>query len=97
MRIKKPTTSPRTLKTIIEVLSDKPELAERIEGIVKLADEPEGEGRVRSADEVEALLVEELRKLGNDTLVDWAGSVDRHLGVELKKEKAGVKMREKKL
>jgi len=59
--------------------------------------EPGEGGRIRSADEVEALLVEELRKLVNESLVGWAEGVDRRVGEDLRKAEPGAKMREKKL
>ena len=41
------------------------------------------------------MLIEELRKLGNETVVGWAEEVDCQLGNELEKEDPSVKMREK--
>ncbi len=96
MHTKKTTTKQAVLDSIIEGLSEKPELAARIERIMKLADEPASGGRIRSADEVEAILVEEVRKLGNETLAGWAEGVDLRLGKELKEENPKVRMREKK-
>lgn len=52
---------------------------------------------MRSADEVEALLVEELRNLGNESLQGWSQAMDQHLGEELKAEDSTTQMREKKL
>ena len=97
MRSKKPTTDPRLLHSITEGLSAKPELASRIASIIELANEPTAEGRIRSADEVEALLVEELRKLGSESIEGWSKGVNEHLGKELKEEEPTAQMREKKL
>ena len=77
-------------------LADKPELTQRVLTIAKLADEPTQTGRIRSADEVESLLIEAVRKLGNQTLASWAQGVDRTLGEELKGQVARTQMREKK-
>jgi hypothetical protein len=62
----------------------KPELTQRFAAIAKLASEPDLNGRIRSADEVESLLVEEVRKLGNQTLASWAEGVDSLLGEQVK-------------
>lgn len=97
MRKKKTVTESSILSSIQAILSDRPELADRIHTILKLTDEPLSEGRIRSADEVESLLIEELRKLGNESLTGWAGGVDRQLGEDLKASEAKVQMREKKL
>jgi len=84
------------LDQLVNALVDKPELTERLLSIAKLADEPTQTGRIRSADEVEALLVEAVRKLGNETLSTWAQGVDLKLGGELKAEVIPTHMREKK-
>ena len=77
-------------------LADKPELAQRLLKIVKLANEPTESGKIRSADEVASLLVEEVRKLCNQTLSSWAQGVDLKLGKELKAQDGQTQMREKK-
>ncbi len=97
MRKKKTVTEPAVLSSIQSILSGRPELAERIQSILKITDEPLGEGKIRSADEVESRLIEELRKLGNESLTGWAGGVDRKLGEDLRASEPKVQMREKKL
>jgi hypothetical protein len=94
---KKKATEKEKLKQLSAALANKPELTDRLLNIVKLANEPAADGRIRSADEVEQLLIEEVRKLGNQTLVDWAHGVDRRLEAELKAGSPKVQMREKKL
>lgn len=96
MDAKKTETNTGTIQQLSVGLADKPELAKRLLAIVKLASEPTDSGKVRSADEVEALLVEEVRKLGNQTLASWAGGVDMKLGKELKAQAGQTQMREKK-
>lgn len=96
METKKSETKTKTIQQLSAVLADKPELAQRLLAIVKLANEPMDSGQVRSADEVEALLVEEVRKLGNQTLASWAQGVDMKLGKELKAQAGQTQMREKK-
>lgn len=81
---------------LLELLAEKPELTRRFVAIAKLADEPGQTGRIRSADEVESLLIEEVRKLGNETLASWAQGVDSIVGEQLKAQEQGTRMREKK-
>ena len=96
MDSKKDATQKQKLERLVAGLADKPELTQRLLSIVKLADEPTQTGRIRSADEVESLLIQEVRKLGNETLASWAQGVDWKLGEELKGQVAGTQMREKK-
>ena len=95
---KKKTATPRALtEQITSILSSRPDLAERILSILKIADEPLESGKIRSADEVELLLVEELRKLGNESLSTWASGVDEEVSSKLKAENPQAQLREKKL
>jgi hypothetical protein len=95
MANKKQTTDESILNSIRDVLIDHPDLAEGVAAILKIANEPRANGTNRSADEVELLLIEELRKLGNESLFSWAEGRDNQLGEELKSERPGSKMREK--
>lgn len=97
MTIKEQRTDTDLLTSLQNGLINRPELAERFYSILKIADEPNCEGKIRSADEVESLLIEELRKLGNESLVNWAEGVDHCVGKELKQREPKVQMREKKL
>ena len=85
------------LEELLGLLAGKPELTQRFAAIAKLASEPECNGRIRSADEVESLLVEEVRKLGSQTLASWAEGVDSLLGEQIKSQEKSTRMREKKL
>ena len=60
------------LKKFVEELKGRPELFAQFESILGLASAGEGDAPWRTADEVEALLVEEVRKLGNQTMQQWA-------------------------
>lgn len=71
-------------------------MAERIHAILRITEEPLIDGKIRSADEVEWMLIEELRKLGNESLSGWSGGVDRKLGEAVKAEDPKAAMREKK-
>lgn len=97
MDAEKPQSNTKTIQQLAAGLADKPELAQRLLKIVNLANEPTETGKVRSADEVEALLIEEVRKLGNQTLSSWAQGMDKKLGEELKSQSGRTQMREKKL
>lgn len=57
-------------KTVYERLEEHPELLSRIEAILDIA---EGKDENRdTADEVEERAIEELRKLGQELMKDWA-------------------------
>ncbi len=80
---------------LIEKLRKHPELLERFEAIMELAGEDTDE-RVKTADQVESLLIEEIRKLGNQTLCCWAENAEEKVAQEVMKEHTGIKQREKK-
>ena len=68
-------------------------LLERFESILELAEGGEG----GTLDEVEAVLIEEVRKLGGETLGSWAARREDTLAEELRESSAdGVRQREKK-
>lgn len=94
---KKKTSTNRDLTDQINsILKSRPALAERVLSILKIADEPLESGRIRSADEVEYLLIDELRKLGNESLSSWAGGVDESVSSSIKSESPKAQLREKK-
>lgn len=80
---------------LLEQLRENPQLFERFESILALAREDDGTD-VRSADEVEFALIEQLRQLGNETLTNWAGSAEAKVSNELKAREDSVQQREKK-
>jgi hypothetical protein len=71
----------------IERLRKRPDLRERFEAILEISDGEEGE--LRSADEVEALLIEEVRKLGNASMGQWAREAEARVGQEHQKKNPG--------
>jgi len=97
MRQKKIVTKPVLTNEITSILSSRPVLADRILSILKIADEPLESGKIRSADEVESLLIEELRQLGNESLSSWALGVDVSVSSDLKAASPKAQLREKKL
>ena len=94
-------TTHKTLTTdqclLLKGLESHPKLMDRFLSILSLAEEPDEEGRIRSADEVEDILIEEVRKLGKESMESWANKVDRLVGKRTKKEDPSVQLREKKL
>ena len=97
MRNKKTSTDRAQIAQINSILSNRPIMAERILSILKIADEPLESGKIRSADEVESLLVEELRKFGNESLSSWASGVDENVSSAFKAENSQAQLLEKKL
>lgn len=74
-------------------LSEHPELRERFEAILGLARNERGEAD--TADEAEELAVQEVRRLGQEVLQNWARS--KHQGLEKKYDRqAGYRRKEKK-
>ena len=66
---------------------------ERFQSILELSST---QGPLKSADEVEALLIEEMRRLGNTTMGDWATSAERRLGEQLEQKDTTARVRKKK-
>ena len=79
---------------IIKKLRRQPKILERVERILEIADS--GEGALKTADEVEELLVEEMRRLGNATMNEWATQAQERVGQELQDEHPAVLKRKKK-
>jgi len=80
-------------RRLVERLRQRPEMLARVQSILDIAAEA---GGAKTADEVEALLVEEMRQLGNTTMRDWAGGVQERLGAELREKNATLRSRKKK-
>jgi hypothetical protein len=89
MAQKKPTHS--RAKQLAKRLENNPELLERFESILELAESDEA----RAFDEVEQLLIEQVRALGNETLGQYASRCEQRLGEQMR-EQPGVQQREKK-
>jgi hypothetical protein len=85
---------PTREKRLLEKLRIRPELLEHFEAILQLT-ESEG-GELRTADEVEELLVEEVRRLGNQVMHDWAGGAEERASEQLRQAVAGTRLRKKK-
>jgi hypothetical protein len=69
---------------LLEVLDRHPEMRERVLSILSMADN--ADGQPRRADDVEALLIEEIRKLGNATMGEWARSSEEQAAHQMRTE-----------
>ena len=79
---------------LIEQLRKYPELFERVRSILEIT--ASAEGPIRKADEIEALLIEEMRRLGHATMETWAGKAEQTLADQLKQKDASASVRKKK-
>ena len=95
-------TNPKTVQPelteqelqLVEQLRQHPELMARFESILKLASS--SQGTLKTADEVEALLIEEVRRLGHITLSQWAAGAEERVSQELKAQEPKLRSRKKK-
>ena len=78
----------------MEELRAHPELLARFQSILDRT--RNAQGPLKTADEVEALLIQELRQLGNSSLNQWARQAEERVSVELKGQDATVRSRKKK-
>jgi biotin carboxylase len=79
---------------LIAQLRRHPEMMERFQSILDLASSTDGP--LKTADEVEELLVEEVRKLGHATMSHWAVGAEERVSQELKEQQPEVLSRKKK-
>jgi hypothetical protein len=79
---------------LIQRLRQHPELLARVQSILDLAHA--ADGALKSADEVEELLIQELRQLGHSTMNQWATQAEARVSAELKRQDATVRSRKKK-
>jgi hypothetical protein len=79
---------------LIRRLRKQPKMMERVQRILKIASS--SEGPLKTADEVEEMLLEEMRRLGNDTMTEWATQAEKRVGQELQKQDPTVLKRKKK-
>jgi hypothetical protein len=93
---KKSTAKPLTAEELqlIEQLREHPELLARFQSILGIT---RNEGTaLKRADEVEGLLIEEMRRLGQASLSQWAGRAEERVSQELKGREPQVRSRKKK-
>ena len=78
---------------LIEQLRAHPEMMVRFQNILEIVHNPEGP--LKTADEVEELLIHELRRLGSSTMHQWAGQAEERVGRELQQQDPTVLSRKK--
>jgi hypothetical protein len=66
----------------------------RLQGILDLAHA--AEGPLNTADEIESLLIQELRQLGSTTMNQWATQAEERVSAELQAQDATVRGLKKK-
>ena len=79
---------------LIEQLREHPELMERFQSILEITSSTEGP--LKRADEVEGLLIEEMRRLGKTSMESWAAQTERRLTEQLKAKDSSANVRKKK-
>jgi len=96
--MKKKNTGPLDLTSaeaqLIAVLREHPEMRERVQAILAIVQN--AEGPLKSADEVEGLLIQEMRQLGNTSMREWIGQSEERVSKELKEQNPTVRSRKKK-
>jgi transcription initiation factor TFIID subunit TAF12 len=80
-------------RLLIERLRGRPEMMARVQSILEIA---RNEGELKTAGEVEDLLIQEMRKLGNTTMRDWAGAAQERVSEDLRVQEPGLRSRKKK-
>lgn len=79
---------------LIEQLREHPEMMVRVQSILEIV--RNAEGPLKTADEVEELVIEEMRRLGNVTLSQWASQAEERVSTELQRQDPTVRSRKKK-
>ena len=93
----KPNSSEHLSQTeirLIEQLRKHPEIRDRVQSILELASN--AEGPLKTADEVEELLIQEVRRLGNATMREWATQAEERVSNEVKAHDTTIRSRKKK-
>ena len=79
---------------LLEGLRRRPEMMERVQSILEIASNENGP--LKSADEVEAMLIQEMRRLGHSTMSQWAVNAEERVSMELQDQHPKVLSRKKK-
>jgi uncharacterized NAD(P)/FAD-binding protein YdhS len=85
--------SPTEMK-LVEQLRQHPQMMARFQEILALASNEDGP--LKTADEIEELLMEAMRQLGNQTMGQWASQAEERVSRELKEQDPTVLARKKK-
>lgn len=81
-------------RSIEERLKAYPRLKERIESIINVVEN--SEGNIEKANEAEQRVIEELRQMGNDILHGWSENQSRKKEKEIKEKNKDVNIHSKK-
>jgi len=96
--MKKKIKAPGDLKEselrLIEQLREHPEMMERVQSILEITGSTAGS--LKTADEVEELLIQEMRQLGNSSMSQWAAHAEERVSKELKEQDPTIRNRKKK-
>jgi len=79
---------------LIEQLRQHPEMMVRVQRLLEIV--RNAEGPLKTADAVEELVIEEMRRLGNVTLSQWAIQAEERVSTELKRQDSTVRSRKKR-
>ena len=90
--VKKKVTA--TEAKLLEGLRRNPEMMERMQSILELANAEDGP--LKTADQIEEQLIEEVRRLGHSTMSQWAKGAEERVSTELCQEDPTVVSRKKK-
>jgi hypothetical protein len=95
MEDKKPTNITVNMQEaqLIEQLRRQPKIMERVQRILQIA---QAEGSLQTADEIEELLIQELRHLGNSTMNEWAAQAHERVSQEIQTQHPRALKRKKK-
>ncbi len=78
---------------LIEQLRQNPDIMARVQSILDIT--RNAEGPLKSADEVEGLLIQEMRRLGKTTMNQWAAQAEERVVQELKEQDPTIRSRKK--
>src|SRR4051812_38935989 len=92
-KVTQPSISEQELQ-FLEQLRQHPKIRAQVQHILALA--ASQEGPLKSADQVEELLIEQMRRLGHATMSEWAVEAEKRVSAEFKKEDPSVLSRKKK-
>jgi hypothetical protein len=81
-------------RQIIEQLREHPEMMARFQSILDIT--RNADGPLKTADEVEELLIQEMRRVGNAAMNQWTVQAEERVGMELKEKDPTLRARKKK-
>ena len=79
---------------LIEQLRQHPEIQARLQSLLEIVRNEDGP--LKTADQVEELLIQELRRLGSTTMHHWARQAEARISTELQQQDPSVLSRKKK-